>query len=425
MNKLTEMDTTKPLKTLSPYKNNVVASRGKALLNNLAEAALIFIFSFFFFVALAYPIINNIPAVKEATTSYVQDKEHLNNLVMDLRLREKEGDGYLSGETMANHYLNTLAKTSFYLNGETYPALHNPKEVEENETFLNKGDAENPYPLDNISYYFFVGKSKDASISSYVYNGIDCSENKEKCLYLNFFEYKDESIFEEKNNDLPLYQQLSFDNASLLADYLLYGGSSNSKSGQLYSSLQKSYLNALSKCINEVETKYQPYIDGLALLDKHYSTSVVANLIGFTGAFLLGWALNEFILPIFFKNHRTLAMKMMRVGYSCTDETEVRWWHSLFKSLVRIPLYFCTIFLMMTFLGVSSITIYSFGGFTYIIPLLISLLLLIVSAIFILILPTRQGLGELAGTLLIKDLDAYEGGEASENVVEENEHERR
>jgi hypothetical protein len=80
---------------------------------------------------------------------------------------------------------------------------------------------------------------------------------------------------------------------------------------------------------------------------------------------------------------------------------------------------------MMTFLGVSSITIYSFGGFTYIIPLLISLLLLIVSAIFILILPTRQGLGELAGTLLIKDLDAYEGGEASENVVEENEHERR
>ena len=58
MNKLTEMDTTKPLKTLSPYKNNVVASRGKALLNNLAEAALIFIFSFFFFVALAYPILN-------------------------------------------------------------------------------------------------------------------------------------------------------------------------------------------------------------------------------------------------------------------------------------------------------------------------------------------------------------------------------
>lgn len=419
------MDSAKPLKTLSPYKNNVVASRGKALLNNLAEAALIFIFSFFFYVGLAYPIISSLPAVKEATTSYVQDKEHLNDLVMDLHLKQKEGDSYLSNETMANRYLNTLAKTSFYLNGEIYPALHNPKEVEESETFLNKGDAENPYPLDNVSYYFFVGKTKDASISSYVYNGIDCSENKAKCLYLNFFEYKDESLFEQKSDDLPLYQQLSFENASILADYLIYGGSSSSKSGQLYLSLQKSYLNALSKCINEVEAKYQPYIDGLSLLDKHYSTSAVAHLIGFTGAFLLGWALNELILPIFFKNHRTLAMKMMRVGYSCTDETEVRWWNSLLKSLVRIPLYFCTIFLMMIFLGVSTLSIYSLGGFTYIIPLLISLLLLIASAILILILPTKQGLGELAGALLIKDLDAYEGGEASENVVEENEHERR
>ncbi len=423
MNKLTEMDTTKPLKTLSPYKNNVVASRGKALLNNLAEAALIFIFSFFFFIALAYPILNALPAVNEAASSFEADKEHLNDVVTSLRLRERSGEDYLSSETMANSYLSTLAKTSFFLNDKTYPAVRDPKAVEREDTFLNVGSSENPYPMDNISYYFFEIKGKESSLSSYEYDGVDYSNDKVNCLYTIFFAYSDASIFEKKSDDLPLYQQLSFDNASLLADYLVYGGSSSSKSGQLHMELQNAYLNALSKCIEEVEAKYQPYVDGLATLDKHYTVFVSAYLAGFTLSFLLGWAVNEFVLPLFFKNHRTLSMKMMRAAYTRTDETEVKWWNALIKSLVRIPLYFCTIFLMMSFLGLQSISIYSIGGFTFMVPMLISLLLLIVSAILMMILPTRQGVGEFLGGLLLKDLDAYEAGEGNEMSVKEDKRE--
>ena len=220
---------------------------------------------------------------------------------------------------------------------------------------------------------------------------------------------------------MPLYQQLSLDKALLLADYIVYGGSSSSLSGSLYNQMIDHYLKAYSKIVEEVESNYAPYVNLFSSFDAHYSLTVAAHLIGFSASFLLGWAVNELLLPLFFKNHRTLSMKMMRVAYSCHDESEAKWWNALIKSLVRIPLYFSTIFVMMSFLGIQTLSLYSFSGFRFISLLGISFVGLLVSAILELILPTRQALGELAGGLILKDLDYYEAGAAAESWPMEKE----
>lgn len=141
-------------KELSPYKDNVIASKGKIVLSNLADYLVTMLLTLFLYFVVVSQIYTCLPQVKEMKSSLNDSQTSLRNIVSKTHLQtSKNGEELYSVSEMNNSFLLTYAKTSFYLNDEKFPYStkngYEKKDVSVEETFFVKEYAKDP-----LAYYF-------------------------------------------------------------------------------------------------------------------------------------------------------------------------------------------------------------------------------------------------------------------------------
>lgn len=409
---------------LSKYKKYCVAKKGKVFLTNLADYAISFIASFLVFSCIGYPIfLASSTAQQNQVTEIGKELDHLVLATHLNAIDVNNPDTTLSGDAMAEQYLTTMMKTSYFLQGEKMPyrdgeaVLSAP--VDEKETFLFLGEGATPsYPNDRISYYYYVFKPSAEGVDDYVYDGVDYSSKKEEALYTLAYGYTSTDIFEEIALDVPIYQQLSFAKARQLNDYFVYS-TSDSSTTSLVNELTNRFAQARTFFVNEVETRHTPYIELYDRFSDAYGviafwTNMVAIL-----SFTVGFSIMEFVVPIGLKDHRTISARMMKIGYTMKDESEVTPLAVVIKGLVRFPLYVGSMFFGLYFMGLTSLTGFLWGGFSFLPLYLSSIGLALVSILWTMVSKYHQSLPEFASGMLCKDTNYMEMGDALEEKAHE------
>lgn len=407
---------------LSKYKKYCVAKKGKVLLTNLADYAMSFIAGFLVFACIGYPIFVASSSSVQAEVGEVG--KELDQFVLSTHLNAldpKDEESTLSGEAMGKDYVVTLIKTSYFLQGEEMPyrdgeaVLKAP--VDEKETFLYIGEEAKPhYPNDRIGYYYYVFKPGAEGVNDYVYDGVDYAQDKETPLYTLAYAYKNADLFEKRTDALPVYQQLSFDNAQKINDYLVYS-TDDDLPKNLYNELVGHFSSARAFFVNEVETRHPGYISLYQRFSDSYSVIALWTNLVAVFSFLIGFAIMEFVAPLFVKDHRTVSARMMKMGYTMKDESEVTPWAAAVKGIVRAPLYFGSMFFGLYFMGLSSLTGFLWNGFSFFSLYLASLGLGLLSILWTLLNKNNQSLPEFAAGILCKDTNFMEAGDALEEKV--------
>lgn len=390
----------------SPYFHNKDASRGKVFLTNFADYLITALLTFFLFIAIAYPIVSALPSTEEGYTALKNVADQSSESLLPTRLKEKKADGdtYRSNEERAKDYIVCLAKTSYFDREKASP-LDEGAIPSQEDTFWNNED----YAHDPLGYYFIEFKEKEESLNFYTYGGTDYRNEKETGLYQVIFAYENADDFQKAKKGLPLYQQLKPETADDLMDFLAYGSGASSAGSSIYRRLESHYLNALETLLGEAEENYSPYLAVIKNFNAAYSRMMRNLLGGILLSYVAAFLVAEGLLPLFFHNHRTLAAWMMHVGYSRLDGAMMEGRNALAKGFFRFLLYFSGITLSLVFSRLWNVLVYDFGGFSLYPFVFLSLALDLFSLILMLASKHHQGISELFGEVVAKDIDQKEG----------------
>lgn len=400
-------------KELSSYKDNAVASKGKIVLSNIADYLVTMLMTLFAYLLIASQIFSALPQVKTLKSSISSSQTSLKEIVNKTHLQtfKSGGNELYSVSEMADSFLLTYAKTSFYLNEEEFPYSteegYVKKKVSEDETFLQKG-----YLKDPLGYYFYVYKEKEPELSSYVYDGKDYSTKKDNYFFLKASLFEKDvftNYFEAKTNDISIYRQLSFSKATLLTDYLVYGEKGEAAKN-VYRALSSSFQHAQNLFISEVETSLSSYVNENAIFLENYKKLNLGYLLSYFVSYCIAFPIVEFLFPLAFKKHRTMGIYFFKLGYSTSDDLELSGKNLFLKGLFRFFLQLSSIFLVSFFFSSQAIFFVKYGSFfSFFYVLLFSFLLDLVSLVMSLVSKRHQGVAEICSNIVIKDPLEFEG----------------
>ena len=407
----------------SPYFHNVVASRKKIFLGSLCDYFLVFILTTVLYTLVGSSILSSLPITKSNNEAMASSNTSLRKIVGETHIQtyNEEEDSLTSVETMAKDYIVALAKTSYYVNGDLLFPVSSTEKVtlSEGDTFLNEENK--GYDLNPLAYYFCSFKAQHEELNFYTYDGVDYSSDKKKGLYEYAFGYTSgsySSFFEEKAKNLSQYETLTLAKAKSITDYLYYGDSGASS---VYSALSKAYNNASKKFVEEVESKYQAYINEQARFNEAYGNSTLGYLLTLYLTYALSFVILE-IIPVFNKRKVTIGYYVHKLAYAKENETNPKWYQFLLKSLIRFFLYLSSPALLLLLFSQWGLLFYSFGFFRFIYLVAFSLILLLVSNILMLNNKNHQGIAELGSALLLKDTDELEANDPEFAKKENDQH---
>lgn len=410
---------------VSKYKNNVLAKRSKVFLSNLLDYFLIVIVSFMLFIIVTNPVISVLPSFKENINNLNDTTLKLYQIVSETRLQtfDEEHNSFISIDNDARKYVTTLLKTSLYVREMDLPSTNQEEEqIEIKDTFLNTDN--NNYPNDNLSYYFYTFKSNNESLNNYIYSDIDYSNNKEDYLYLEALDF-DNELFndyfiskEEFNNlnidndfksSLTRFNILSEDYQSYLISYLIYN-EDNESLVSIYNNLATSYKNAIQIFINEVETKFTPYLETNDSFNYYYNYYVLTYIIALLITYLITFIVFIIIIPLGIKDNRTIGLKVLKLGICRSDELEPNLFNIVIKDILLFILYFNSILFTLFFVNLLPISVFPLfnSHFSLIQVVIFSLLLLILSYIYLIFSKNHQVLSLLSSNLVIKNSEEFE-----------------
>ena len=397
---------------VSSYKDNVIASKGKVVLANLADYLVTLVLTLLLYFVAITPIFSSLNIVSSYKNDVNASQTSLKEIVNETHLQTFKGDGKTlkSTDEVANEYLETYAKTSFFVNDEKYPYKDEKgnitaKDVNKDETFLAPSFLNDP-----LAYYFFVYKQNEESLSSYVYEGKDYKDDKESAFFetISLFNKKGfDNLFVKKSDEISIYRQIDIEKARYLSDYLVYGQSSSS-SKEVVSLLTSSFNNAENIFISEVENNLPRYIEINNRFLSAYQALNTGYVLCYFIAFIVAFPITEFLLPLFIKKHRTLGVYCFKLGYSRLDDMEPKTKNLLLKGLVRFFIQLSCVFIGSFFFNTQSIFFLSYNGFSFLYIIIFSLLLGISSIIFTLCNKRHQGFAELASFVILKDPSEFE-----------------
>lgn len=410
---------------VSKYKNNVLAKRSKVFLSNLLDYFLIVIVSFMLFIIVTNPVISVLPSFKENINNLNDTTLKLYQIVSETRLQtfDEEHNSFISIDNDARKYVTTLLKTSLYVRGMDLPSINQEEEqIEIKDTFLNTDN--NNYPNDNLSYYFYTFKSNNESLNNYVYSDIDYSNNKEDYLYLEALDFDNELfndyfISKEEFNNLNIdndfksslnrFNILSEDYQSYLISYLIYN-EDNESLVSIYNNLATSYKNAIQIFINEVETNFTPYLETNDSFNYYYNYYVLTYIIALLITYLITFIVFIIIIPLGIKDNRTIGLKVLKLGICRSDELEPNLFNIVIKDILLFILYFNSILFTLFFVNLLPISVFPLfnSHFSLIQVVIFSLLLLILSYIYLIFSKNHQVLSLLSSNLVIKNSEEFE-----------------
>ena len=410
---------------VSKYKNNVLAKRSKVFLSSLLDYFLIVIVSFMLFIIVTNPVISVLPSFKENINNLNDTTLKLYQIVSETRLQtfDEEHNSFISIDNDARKYVTTLLKTSLYVRGMDLPSINQEEEqIDIKDTFLNTDN--NNYPNDNLSYYFYTFKSNNESLNNYVYSDIDYSNNKEDYLYLEALDFDNELfndyfISKEEFNNLNIdndfksslnrFNILSEDYQSYLISYLIYN-EDNESLVSIYNNLATSYKNAIQIFINEVETNFTPYLETNDSFNYYYNYYVLTYIIALLITYLITFIVFIVIIPLGIKDNRTIGLKVLKLGICRSDELEPNLFNIVIKDILLFILYFNSILFTLFFVNLLPISVFPLfnSHFSLIQVVIFSLLLLILSYIYLIFSKNHQVLSLLSGNLVIKNSEEFE-----------------
>ncbi len=410
---------------VSKYKNNVLAKRSKVFLSSLLDYFLIVIVSFMLFIIVTNPVISVLPSFKENINNLNDTTLKLYQIVSETRLQtfDEEHNSFISIDNDARKYVTTLLKTSLYVRGMDLPSINQEEEqIDIKDTFLNTDN--NNYPNDNLGYYFYTFKSNNESLNNYVYSDIDYSNNKEDYLYLEALDFDNELfndyfISKEEFNNLNIdndfksslnrFNILSEDYQSYLISYLIYN-EVNESLVSIYNNLATSYKNAIQIFINEVETNFTPYLETNDSFNYYYNYYVLTYIIALLITYLITFIVFIIIIPLGIKDNRTIGLKVLKLGICRSDELEPNLFNIVIKDILLFILYFNSILFTLFFVNLLPISVFPLfnSHFSLIQVVIFSLLLLILSYIYLIFSKNHQVLSLLSGNLVIKNSEEFE-----------------
>lgn len=410
---------------VSKYKNNVLAKRSKVFLSSLLDYFLIVIVSFMLFIIVTNPVISVLPSFKENINNLNDTTLKLYQIVSETRLQtfDEEHNSFISIDNDARKYVTTLLKTSLYVRGMDLPSTNQEEEqIDIKDTFLNTDN--NNYPNDNLSYYFYTFKSNNESLNNYIYSDIDYSNNKEDYLYLEALDFDNELfndyfISKEEFNNLNIdndfksslnrFNILSEDYQSYLISYLVYN-EDNESLVSIYNNLATSYKNAIQIFINEVETNFTPYLETNDSFNYYYNYYVLTYIIALLITYLITFIVFIIIIPLGIKDNRTIGLKVLKLGICRSDELEPNLFNIVIKDILLFILYFNSILFTLFFVNLLPISVFPLfnSHFSLIQVVIFSLLLLILSYIYLIFSKNHQVLSLLSSNLVIKNSEEFE-----------------
>ena len=410
---------------VSKYKNNVLAKRSKVFLSSLLDYFLIVIVSFMLFIIVTNPVISVLPSFKENINNLNDTTLKLYQIVSETRLQtfDEEHNSFISIDNDARKYVTTLLKTSLYVRGIDLPSTNQEEEqIDIKDTFLNTDN--NNYPNDNLSYYFYTFKSNNESLNNYIYSDIDYSNNKEDYLYLEALDFDNELfndyfISKEEFNNLNIdndfksslnrFNILSEDYQSYLISYLIYN-EDNESLVSIYNNLATSYKNAIQIFINEVETNFTPYLETNDSFNYYYNYYVLTYIIALLITYLITFIVFIIIIPLGIKDNRTIGLKVLKLGICRSDELEPNLFNIVIKDILLFILYFNSILFTLFFVNLLPISVFPLfnSHFSLIQVVIFSLLLLILSYIYLIFSKNHQVLSLLSSNLVIKNSEEFE-----------------
>ena len=410
-------------KYTSQFKNYIDCSSKKNFLCNLADYCLAFILSFILFVGVATPIYTHVDSVAELSNIISTNEDKLKEIIGQTYLRTyNPEDKTLSDvDADAKSYVETLVKTSYFVNEQKYPFVkvdgtYEFKYIEESATFLNKTVLNKYNGSNKPLIYFDYFKENNESLNFYVYDGIDYKNNREGYLYSKLFKY-DQTKFESKNASLNLYEQLVFSEAETLTYYLVYNEAGIPTS--LYNSYASKYKVALNSLTCEIEKKYDSY---LTQINKYEDATARYSNIYFISLFLsfvVAMVILETIPPLFPKGHATIGFRMMRAAYISKEEFEPIILNYVLKSIARLFTFLSGTIFCLLFTDNLGFIFVSMGWFTYLYVYLCAIAVTLASLILILTGHPARSLPERIGQLKARDLDMLEQGESEEEMYGE------
>jgi hypothetical protein len=413
---------------VSKFKNNLVSKKTKVIYSDLINYFLVVILTFAFFIC-AYSINSFIPVVNDSITQINENKDKLNRLVGETRIQEYDATkkDLVSFNVTAKTFFVTLVKTSYYVNNEMYPIYDEVLKTYVNvnvnisETFLNVVDEKgNAYPLDNLSYYFLVFKSKEVTLNNYLINGIDYSDKKTDYLYLEMLNYDSNNIDStffisiEDYNEMPSNFQtisrfnfLKFDMAQTIMSYLVYGETGIPEEN--YNKLLNCYINASNLGVKDIEKNYIKYREINNNFYNHYKIYVLSLVLCLIVSYILAFIVLNVVIPGVTRGRNSIGEKIFKLGLCRTDEMEPTILNLFIYQLINFFLFFSSTIFTLFFMNILNISVFSSNGINLFQFIIFSLGLDLLSFIFVLINKNNQNLSLFAGQMLIKDTKEFEG----------------
>lgn len=253
--------------------------------------------------------------------------------------------------------------------------------------------------IDN-AYYFFTVFKKDKQ-SSFKDDDEDKS-NYGVSYYKSLLVSKTSSSYFEDGD----YPYLTLVSAKKVDSYLRDDNYTSGK--EIYDSLLAGYQEILLSSQEEYKSYYIPYIEVNEEFNKLSNNIYKVKMIELGLSYILSVFICFFIIPLCFKNGKTVSYRFMQIGVNRTDGFKVKWNNLLIKTLVNLVEYACLIPLTsLVVYSSQAISLFDYSisiGFNFLIVVLISLLFMLFAFIFCFInRKTKQSISEFFSRMVVKD----------------------
>lgn len=341
------------------------------------------------FFALIEGIMNVTPLIKGYQNDISSTYSSLVSTVVSTSISEIDDSGELLSQ-------NQLVKN--YIYGSVKNTL------KDKEGFSS--DVYQDYKIINstndYAYNYYV-KFKVDNIDSFAYEKENCGISYYKSTY---FSYTSSSYF--TGDDYP---SISYESCEMIDEYIR--NSSYSKGEEIYTSIYEAYATILQKGMSDIQANYNPFISLNLIYEKMCDKIVTVRNIELFISYIIVIFIVYFMFPLIFKDGRTLAMKVLKIGAVNKDNNAV--------TIKNLLIKFCITFIeMFSIIVITPFIFYSTDALelvgisiifniSYLSLGLFSLIVMLFSFILSFLLrDTRQTLTEFLSMEILKDSDVFE-----------------
>lgn len=374
-------------KEVSFYKNSINIKPLRKLWIYFIDVICLLIISCLFF-GICELISNNMDVIKNKRNDMSVQKDQLYTLVDDSKLDVYDYSSFsLKGSSsICKKYMYSLVLES----------LKNNNEDNASNSSVYAGISPITKESDNIYYYYVIYKTNNISSYSNKENyGVDyfLTLGKDNIDFDTYFELKDNYPYLKKDIALSIHEYYKNEN------YIV--GKSN------YDTIYNYYASMLNKGVKDFTSTYLPYVNLNNEFNNGATYLLTVKLYELFASYLISSLILFVMFPLIFKDGKTLTFKIFhmatcKIDGNCPNVINylLKWFINLLQYLVVI-----TINGLIFFSGdiILLFQVSLFGFFNLLTMSLFSLILIVLSIIYMFINKNRQTVSEFVSMVYVKD----------------------